>query len=548
MGTNNTNSTTPRTNVDPIKIVDLFAGPGGLGEGFSASGKFRITVSAEMETSAHATLRLRAFYRTLMRKGEAALNPYFELCNRKFLPPTTEAPLPHWDNDTQRAWEEACCEALQLTLGKPSDNEKLDEAIIRNGISANTSWVLIGGPPCQAYSLVGRARNKGKDDYRAEDDHRHFLYKEYLRIIARYKPSVFVMENVKGILSSRVGEQQIFHGILHDLADPDAAMDLPKQEVSGYRIHSLVTNTCFTRQDDPTQIDARDFIVRAEQYGVPQARHRVILLGIREDICLSHGEGWSPPRLSPSSEVTVKEAIGTLPRLRSKISRGQDSEEKWKNCVTRHVHDLAKEAVNNGLSDLAAELKNLEDTGNLPSETCIFDSYKKPATPSLALNDWYARGCTIKALETHLNHEARGHMDGDLRRYVFASAFAQAKGRSPKGYADFSLSGLAPAHENWKSGKFADRFRVQLADRPATTVTSHIAKDGHYFIHYDPSQCRSLSVREAARLQTFPDDYFFQGNRTQQYHQVGNAVPSYLAHQIARCVLSALDCVSLPEA
>lgn len=513
-----------------IKIVDLFAGPGGLGEGFSSQDPFRISVSAEMETSAHATLRLRAFYRILQRRGAHAVTPYFDICNGKAAAPKDSNPLPEWNSRTSEAWAEACEEALQLTLGDPESNAKLDEVIKASKIDSTDPWVLIGGPPCQAYSLVGRSRNKGKADYKAEDDHRHFLYKEYLRIISEYKPHVFVMENVKGILSSKVGEQRIFHNILTDLAK------------CGYRIHSLVSPTYFTRNDDPQKIDAREFIVKAERFGIPQARHRVILLGIREDIFARQGIGWKPQTLRETKpHTTVRQAIGDLPRVRSSISKN-DEVERWKGLLGQHAKDLAHHAKlkRYGMEDVANELESVRSIGNLPTYTGAWlRKYKAPKNCPVALRNWYSSGAAT-GLEYVMNHEARGHMESDLRRYLFAAAFASVRNNSPKGHEDFCLPGLAPEHENWESGKFADRFKVQLPEHPATTVVSHIAKDGHYFIHYDASQCRSLTVREAARLQTFPDDYFFQGNRTQQFHQVGNAVPPFLAKKIAKLVRNIL--------
>lgn len=506
-------------------IVDLFAGPGGLGEGFSSHDLFRILVSAEMDPSAHATLRLRAFYRILKRKNSAGLAAYYDFCNYGTPFPKSLA--------LDRAWLEASHEAQQLTLGKAEDNLKLDQLIQAGGVSPDKTWVLIGGPPCQAYSLVGRARNRGKVDYKPEEDHRHFLYKEYLRIIQKYRPAIFVMENVKGILSSSVNGERIFNTILQDLVDPDRALGQPQSAV-GYRIYSLSHPVSFDRSTDPSTVDPKKFIVKAENYGIPQARHRVILLGVREDIDVREIR----PLVPAPSFIAVRDALLGLPARRSHLSRKADIADEWLTVVAKHFSDLEKAARKRKLNDLSdaflmhsKRLNGDLSTGELRSSKVNNTSRMDP------LSIWY----NDPALKVWLNHEVRGHMPSDLLRYAYAAVYAEVNGRSPTGHTEFDLlEQLRPAHANWESGKFSDRFRVQRANSPSTTITSHISKDGHYFIHPDPAQCRSLSVREAARLQTFPDNYFFQGNRTQQFHQVGNAVPPLLARKIAEIVLSIL--------
>lgn len=508
----------------PIPIIDLFAGPGGLGEGFSSLDEgqaFKIVVSAEMETSAHETLSLRSYFRRV-KQHKRDVRRYYRFCNGEATSP--------YDSVTESAWNEARGEARKFELGKPSDNDELD-SILDSRLNPDETCVLIGGPPCQAYSLVGRSRNLGKVGYKAEDDHRHFLYKEYLRIIRARRPAVFVMENVKGILSATVDGEKIFHHILQDLCDPEVALG-GKPSDFGYKIYSLVSDTKFEKGMDVSSIEPRDFIIRAEEHGMPQARHRVILLGIRSDLNAQVG------RLSKNVQSHfVDDVLDGMPNLRSSLSRESDSGAEWANTVTDHLRSLAKDAKVKGYLDLSDALlssafgvRHDSSTGSLR-----FSGANDNHLP-LELRKWYLDS----NLNVWLNHEARGHMSSDLRRYAYAATFARLRGFSPKGHEQFDLSGLRPNHDNWETGKFADRFRVQRYGAPSTTITSHIAKDGHYFIHPDASQCRSLTVREAARLQTFPDNYFFMGNRTQQFHQVGNAVPPLLANRIARLVKNIL--------
>ena len=511
-----------------IKIVDLFAGPGGLGEGFStlSDGQaFKIQVSAEMEATAHSTLRLRSFFR-MIRHDERALARYYEFCNS---PNVTQA----YDEYSLAAWNEAGNEARQLKLGDTDDNRILDE-ILDKTLHREDKWVLIGGPPCQAYSLVGRNRNSGTLTYRAESDPRFFLYREYFRVVQERRPAVFVMENVEGILSAKVGGEKIFPTILRELSAPGNTPDTLGERL-GYRIHSLVSETFFEHGMDVDAIDLRDFIVKTDQFGIPQARHRVILLGVRTDIVARF------ERLTALAEedlVTVEDVIHDLPPLRSTLTKQEDSPEKWSQAVRKELTALAADARRQGKDMLASNLdRSAADVRSNLSSGSLRHPRDKAATLMPQMADWYLD----PNLSVWLNHDARGHMVSDLRRYGYAAVYAEVFQRSPKGHAQFDLAGLAPDHKNWKSGKFTDRFHVQRRGAPSRTVTSHISKDGHSFIHYDPTQCRSLTVREAARLQTFPDNYFFQGNRTEQFHQGGNAVPPKLGNMIAEIVRAILE-------
>lgn len=496
---------------DRIGIVDLFSGPGGLGEGFSVAGKergdaARIVLSVENDPHAFETMQLRTFLRG---SGDGIPEEYHEALN-------AGRPLPDWGITHPRRWDRAYRETLRATLGETGTFEKIAPLLDGEREGRHGMTVLIGGPPCQAYSLVGRARNKGNAGYVPEDDGRHFLYREYVGILERLRPAAFVMENVKGMLSSRVGDGGIFSRVLDDLEGTG----------DGYCLVALTT--AGGEQSRPLP---KDFVVRAEDHGVPQARHRVFVVGFRNDITVPKDRALL--KCGHRKRRSALSVLGDLPRLRSGLSRG-DSDTAWKQEV------LAMAALIEIAGDVPEEIA---DAVGLLVENGLGDHLGRNATFrsgnewSLADDDLAGWMCDPE-LTRVLHHETRGHIPGDIGRYLYAATFGFCNGRSPK-LAEFPVA-LQPAHRNRESGAFADRFRVQIGDRPSSTITSHISKDGHYYIHPDPMQVRSLTVREAARLQTFPDNYLFCGPRTEQYRQVGNAVPPFLALQIGRVVLDVL--------
>ncbi len=507
-----------------IPVIDLFAGPGGLGEGFSAFSSagarpFRIALSIEMETWAHQTLELRSFFRQFP-VGRAPREYYSHLRG--------EVTRDELFCKFRSAAVLARSEAWKAELGA-IDPTEVDRRICA-ALDGADGWVLCGGPPCQAFSVVGRSRNGGI----AEDDDRVYLYKQYLRILSIHEPSFFVIENVKGLISSSVKGNEIFEQMLADLRHPGKIFKTRRPGAT-YTLHSLVLPPASFSLNGHPRFRSRDFIVKSEDFGVPQSRHRVIIFGVREDMLRGAVALLEPYR----GTISASRVLRGLPRVRSGLSRSQDGQGEWRDAIRSLLNSDFLRSHRNGaegaLQDhLVRTVRCLRDmNANRGGEfvTCIPRVDYEP--------DWFLD----PALGGVCNHSSRPHMTSDLHRYLFAACYARIRGRSPE-LNDFPPE-LHPEHKSLKDGlskgHFDDRFRVQMADRPATTITSHIAKDGHYFIHYDETQCRSLTVREAARLQTFPDNYLFCGPRTHQYRQVGNAVPPLLALQIAALVFKCIE-------
>jgi DNA (cytosine-5)-methyltransferase 1 len=510
-----------------VPVIDLFAGPGGLGEGFCAFTHerlgFDVVLSVEKDAAAHSTLLLRSFYRSLLAHED--LSRYYEYVKGGISRDQLFEAYP-------RLASEARDRCLHLELGPRTTPRAYDH--LERAISHAEHWVLVGGPPCQAYSVVGRSRLTRLNREEFEDNEKHVLYREYLRILAGYLPSVFVMENVKGLLSATYGGDSTFARIISDLSSPTVAV---RESVNGRkpgvrRSAKYVIRSFVHPGNDAEGLQPSHYVIESEKFGIPQRRHRVILLGVRDDLNVPSGLCLKP-RLAPS----VRSVLSDLPAVRSQLSHGDSGPESWARAIREKyaafdgagVEDEVRKVMNAALRCLRVTAgvggRSVSRTGTLPSSD---------------LTRWLLD----PALGVIPNHETRRHIPEDLVRYLFAASYGSVHGASPKLHS--FPPGLLPNHQNvpdtikLRHGYFNDRFRVQVADQPATTVMSHIAKDGHYFIHHDPMQCRSWTVREAARVQTFPDNYFFEGFRTDQYRQVGNAVPPFLALQIAGLVARVL--------
>ncbi len=436
-------------------VIDLFSGAGGLTEGFIREG-YRVVAHVEKEKWACETLKTRICYHYLKAKND--LDLYF-----RYLRNSNDYRNLGRDREIifekyPELREKLEIEVLNKTFGKPRlENGTTSSAQIIGLIERSMRYnnvrnadIIIGGPPCQAYSLIGRGRMKDS----VKDDKRNFLFRYYKDIVNHFKPKMFVFENVPGILNANNGE--IFKSIRSSFAH------------IGYTLLSGPNN------------DHQDNILDSSDFGVYQSRKRMILIGFRKS---EFPFGAVYPNFSNhyitsfTEEKSTRNAIGDLP-------------------------------------DLTPGIGNDYYYGNYNKMENLSEYQKLMRQESNGV----------------LNHKARPHLDRDIRNYTRAIGLA-SHGSKLK-YRDI------PAEDSTHKNKtdFEDRFKVHWWDEVPHTIVAHISKDGHYNIHPDIEQCRSLTVREAARIQSFPDNFKFEGPRTWQFTQVGNAVPPLMAQAIARAI------------
>ena len=417
-----------------VPIVDLFSGPGGLAEGFSAfcgpddRPRYHIAVSIEMDGAAHRTLRLRAF----LRKFGAKFPPEYY----KFLNGTTEGE-PDWSELYPEHWAEACDETRCMELGKPPASNLLRKKIecIRADHGGRT--VLLGGPPCQSYSVVGRSRNARNVWYDPNQDDRQWLYEEYVDVLRQLRPAVAVMENVKGMLSARHNGQRVFPKVMRKLQGGS--------DSDGYRLFALASRSGARFWDEGAK--PNDFLVRADEHGVPQTRHRVFVICIRRDVATALPEELLPRLERRNDAVPVHDIIGAMPTLRSRLSRG-DSADSWQSAV-RRACDLveANQPVMAGDEEKrfrrALQLARATTDGVAPPFREAHGGLGLPPGCPRELRKWLLD----EDLARLPNNVTRAHMPDDLARYLYAAAFGCAFQRSPKTF--HFPEALVPPHASW---------------------------------------------------------------------------------------------------
>lgn len=396
-----------------INFIDLFAGASGLSEGFVRAG-FNPISHIEMDKEACDTIRTRAVYHYLSSQHNLA--PYYSYLKGNISRTELYSNVPS--------------QIINSVINLEISNNTIDNIFkqIEELSSKNQVDMIIGGPPCQAYSLLGRHRKE------MEDDPRTLLYIQYGKFLKRFNPRVFIFENVPGLLSSKKGQH------FSDLREYFNKL--------GYSVHYQI-------------LDASDF-------GVLQARKRVIIVGWRKE-----------------------EDLG--------------------------FPVLEKQKITACINDILSDLPRLK-----PGESIPVASYSKSA------NNYLEYSGIRNGVDFVTQHIARPHNANDLNIYKYAIEKLVNDNVRIK-YADIPED--LRTQNNMKS--FLDRFKVVNPTGVSHTVIAHIAKDGHYYIHPDISQCRSISVREAARIQSFPDDFYFEGSRSAAFKQIGNAVPPVMAYAIA---------------
>lgn len=412
------------------KYLDLFAGAGGLSEGFIRAG-YEPVAHVEMDTAACYTLKTRAAYHWLRKKQN--LGPY--TCYLK-------GELSRTDFYNQIP-EEVLGSVLNYEISKetlPTIFKDIDELLGDEKLD-----LIVGGPPCQAYSIAGRSRSEN----RMVGDKRNYLYKLYAEFLKKYQPKYFVFENVLGLLSAK---------------DEDGTLHFDNMRVL-FKKYGYTT----------------DFrLLNASNYGVLQNRKRIILIG-----CRGKKTDFYPEIPIVKSKHKVRELFCDLPAIKA-----------GEGVIT-------------------------------PVET---DHYTGKYLFSSQIKEYDREPVTF--------HQARPNTAQDLEIYRIV---VDTWNRSGTRVAYTDLPERLRTHNNTKS--FLDRFKVVAENLTyAQTVVAHISRDGHYFIHPDIRQNRSLTPREAARIQTFPDNYYFESvtgkpSRTLAYKQIGNAVPVCLAYSIADALL-----------